>query len=86
MTKKIIKLINNERLNTQFASKKACEDSTATDVCTSIDAAHCTTYAYDYCSKDYAACYAGADDTCSYYSDHTVCNGPGAEDNESSPN
>ena len=40
----------------------------------------CTTYAYDVCGKDYAACYDGADDVC-YNIDTTVCYGPGAEDN-----
>jgi hypothetical protein len=83
MKKKLISLINNERTNIVIHSAKATVDCTAgaNDICyTNQDHAHCTTYAYDYCGKDYAACYDGADDVC-YNTDTTVCFGPGAEDN-----
>ena len=67
MTKKIIKLINNERTNAHIMSRTA---STCTggayDYCstTAEDLAECTTYAYDKCGKDYSACSQGADDVC----------------------
>ena len=83
MKKKLISLINNERTTIAIHSAKASGECTAgaTDICyTNADHAHCTTYAYDYCGKDYAACYDGADDVC-YNTDTTVCFGPGAEDN-----
>ena len=83
MKKKLISLINNERTNIAINSTKATVYCTvgAEDICyTNVDHAHCTTYAYDYCGKDYAACYDGADDVCSY-TDTTVCSGVGAEDN-----
>ena len=83
MKKKLITLINNERTNIAINSAKAQDLCTvgAEDACyTNVDHAHCTTYAYDYCGKDYAACYDGADDVC-YNTDTTVCFGPGAEDN-----
>ena len=83
MKKKLISLINNERTNIAINSAKAQDHCTvgAEDTCyTNENHAHCTTYAYDYCGKDYAACYDGADDVC-YNIDTTVCYGPGAEDN-----
>ena len=83
MKKKLISLINNERTNIAIHSAKASDSCTdgATDIYYSDENhAHCTTYAYDVCGKDYAACYAGADDVCSY-TDTTVCSGAGAEDN-----
>ena len=83
MKKKLITLINNERTNIAINSAKAQDLCTvgAEDTCyTNVDHAHCTTYAYDYCGKDYAACYDGADDVC-YNTDTTVCSGAGAEDN-----
>ena len=83
MNIKIIKLINNERIDQKIISAKACEyPYAASDYCVSnaYDYAHCTTYAQDLCGKDYAACYDGADDICSNI-DTTVCNGPGVEDN-----
>ena len=83
MKKKLISLINNERTNIAIHSAKASGNCTvgAEDTCyTDENHAQCTTYAYDVCGKDYAACYDGADDVC-YYTDTTVCFGPGAEDN-----
>ena len=82
MKKKLISLINNERTNIAINSAKAQDLCTvgAEDTCyTNENHAHCTTYAYDVCGKDYAACYAGADDVC-YNTDTTVCFNPGAED------
>lgn len=78
MKKKLISLINNERTNIAINSAKASDDCTvgATDFCsTNEDYAHCTTYAYDYCGKDYAACYDGVDDIC-YNIDTTFCPPP----------
>ena len=83
MKKKLISLINNERTNIAINSAKAQDHCTvgATDIYYSDENhAHCTTYAFDSCGKDYAACYDGADDVC-YNIDTTVCYGPGAEDN-----
>ena len=83
MKKKLISLINNERTNIAIHSAKASDlcPSGARDICyTNEDHAQCTTYAYDVCGKDYAACYDGADDVCSNI-DTTVCSGAGAEDN-----
>ena len=80
MIKKIIKLINNERIKPNVRMAKACTVvSGATDVCVYVDQEHCTTYAFDKCGKDYNACSAGADDVCSYI-DYSACSGPGAED------
>ena len=81
--KKYISLINNERKNMIIKSIKASSLCTtgATDIYhDGVNAAHCTTYAYDSCGKDYAACFDGADDVCINV-DTTVCYGPGAEDN-----
>lgn len=75
--KKIIKFINNERSSGRICSKKAC-DTTAYDYCSvyTADSAECTVYAYDECSKDYAACYEGGQDFCVNI-DETVCSGAG---------
>ena len=76
--KKILKLVNNERVNFKLVSRKAC-DSTSTDICPHIDYAACSSYAYDECSKeDYAGCYQGADDICTY--DAEACGGAGGYD------
>ena len=71
--KKIIKLINNERINRNVSSAKAtleC-DATSTDVCAMVnyDNAHCTVGSYDLCVKDYAAC-----------SNHSIDYCPGRDD------
>ena len=79
--KRTLKFINNERITSHMASKKAvikC-DSTSEDICWRIDNAHCGTYAYDKCtSQDYAACQEGAEDTCSI--DRDACIGAGSND------
>ena len=81
MKKKLISLINNERTNIAIHSAKASGNCTvgATDICSYEDYAHCTTYAYDYCGKDYTACHNREDDIC-YNIDTTVCFGPGVVD------
>lgn len=80
MNKKVIKLINNERLNTRISSMKGqgCYNG-AEDICSWVDDARCSNFAYDKCGKDYAACREGADDIC-YNVDETVCAGAGADD------
>ena len=83
MKKKLISLINNERTNIAINSAKAsglCTEGAYDHSYTDENHALCTTYAYDVCGKDYAACFDGADDVC-YNIDTTVCYGPGAEDN-----
>ena len=81
--KKIIKLINNERLNEKISSLTAyvqC-DSTSGDVPGDIDQAGCAIYAYDKCSTyDLAACIQGAHDYCEGTYDTKACIGPGAVD------
>ena len=83
MTKRIIKLINNERINYSIRSIKAtaCDgDATSKDFCSQIDQAHCMTYAYDACTKDFAACTYGADDYCPATGDYQGCTGAGTTD------
>ena len=88
MSKKLIKLINNERMNLSIKSKKAVDDNAlckpdSVDICTYIDNAACSTYATDECSKDYAACMEGAWDICSaVYRDTDLCIGAGVTDIE----
>ena len=93
MSKKVIKLINNERRNCKISSKKACDVRTD-DVCTYIDAAECTIYATDICDKDYGVCSVMATDNCGIdyegciknsadycaIEDTTSCHGTGAQD------
>lgn len=81
MKKKIIKLINAERLNISITSKKALATCTegAYDYCSIEDHAACSTYAEDECGKDYAMCFDGAEDYCEV-ADYTVCHGALAED------
>lgn len=90
MSKKLIKLINNERINLSIKSQKAvelddnahCKDDSV-DICTYIDNAACSTYATDECSKDYAACMEGAWDICTaVYRDTDLCIGAGVTDIE----
>lgn len=81
MNKKIIKLINNERINTKISSMKAAYcDNGAIDECTFVDNAQCSNFAYDDCGKDYSACYDGADDVCTNVDSDAPCHGAGAED------
>jgi len=94
-TRKIIKLINDERMNRKLSARKAC-DATSTDICAEFDNAACTIGSYDMCikdfkgctnnsndyscSRDYAACTNGAYDYCSTISDVYACVGPGQID------
>lgn len=81
--KKIIKLINNERMNNRVTSAKASGSSctgTATDFCSSIDNAFCSVGAVDLCVKDYAACTRQAVDYCAPEYDLQACMGYGATD------
>ena len=78
MTKKIIKLINNEKTETKIKSTKAYSAGSI-DVCTEIDLAACYNLAYDKCEKDYAACINEAYDYCTE-SDHAGCYEEGAYD------
>ena len=74
--KRMLKLINNERINVRVVSKKAVSwcDSTSVDDCRNLDYAHCGTYAYDKCTvKDLAACQEHATDKCSI--DRDACIG-----------
>lgn len=85
--KKMIKLINNERINPKITPRKAntcpsdlpCPDPTSIDFCMRIDYAHCTLYAVDDCNKDYAACSQGALDLCDW-TDYAACHGAGQND------
>lgn len=61
--KKIIKLINDERINVKIQSSKSC-DTISYDLCAVYDGTSCASYSYDKCNKDYAACTGGATDTC----------------------
>ena len=91
MNKKIIKLINNERMNLNIKSKKAVDDAAwckddSVDVCVYIDNAACSTYANDECNKDYAGCMEGAWDICTaVYRDTDLCIGAGVSDIEEKP-
>ena len=79
MVKKIIKLINNERLKIKVVATKAC-DSTSSDTCSVYsDNASCYLYAEDTCTKDYAGCSEGANDICTY-DYQSDCIGPTATD------
>lgn len=69
---KIIKLINNERMNRSVKSIIAC-DSTSTDFCQTIDAAVCTISSYDLCVKDYKGCTNNSTDYCASVRDITPC-------------
>lgn len=71
--KKLIKLINNERLNAKINASKGC-DSTSLDTCSSPDYGNCALYAQDQCGKDYSTCAEGANDVC-IYEDRTACVG-----------
>ena len=71
--KRVIKLINSERLNAKIVSAKACETGSY-DSCTYNDDADCKTFSYDRCGKDHALCYNYGYDYCSYIDD-TACSG-----------
>ena len=94
MPKKLIKLINNERLSLSIKSKKAatpendiaqCKEDSV-DICAYIDNAACSTYANDRCNKDYAGCMEGAWDVCTAVDkDIDLCFGAGVSDIEEVP-
>ena len=77
-TKRIIKLINNERTNRTISAAKAC-DASSEDVCAmkNYDLAQCTISSFDLCVKDYAGCtnnsidYCGGAEGQDYYACHT---------------
>ena len=71
-TKKLIKLINSERINSNIVSNKACEDY-STNICTAKDYATCVVNSYDVCSKDHAACFNNSYDYCNTYRDTDLC-------------
>lgn len=79
----MIKLINNERKSAKISSMKAVGNCTifSTDECEIQDYAHCTTYAYDKCGKDYAACFEGGYDLCENR-DTDLCHGNAGHDVE----
>ncbi len=82
--KKVIKLINNERMNNKVTSVKAdvtdiCA-GTAIDICTLSDNATCTVGATDLCVKDYAGCSRQAVDYCAPEYDVQACMGYGTTD------
>lgn len=64
-TRKIIKLINSERINRRIESSKAC-DTSSQDVCAmeNYDLAQCTISSYDLCVKDYVGCTNNTVDYC----------------------
>lgn len=73
-TRKIIKLVNNERINRRIESEKAC-DASSQDVCAEVnnDFAECTLGSIDLCVKDYAGCSNGHIDYCPSVKDYTPC-------------
>ena len=73
--KKIIKLINDERLKTTAMSGKSC-DSGSTDHCYSQDQSECVIHSIDICVvKDSAGCYIGSEDVCAQVEDTYACHG-----------
>ena len=68
MKKRVIKLINNERLSTNIASVPTCDD-TSINNCERLDLALCTVNSYDACGKDFYSCSADKTDYC-YYIDN----------------
>lgn len=74
MSKKIIKLINNERRVAKVKAGKACS-SISYDICNvdGYDVATCAAYSYDKCGKDYSRCANGTDDICTYIDGGTTC-------------
>lgn len=82
--KKIIKLINNERINIKVRSAKATYDppcdSTSDDYCSEVDNAICTIGSYDLCVKDYAGCTNHSTDYCATVYDYNACHTAGTTD------
>ena len=83
ITKRVIKLINNERMDCKIASAKACSGA-AIDICRieSYDFAECSVSATDVCVKDYAGCTSNAFDYCggSNGYDYHMCYAPNSID------
>ena len=61
--KKIIKLINNEKIARKISSTKAC-DRHSDDICYEKDYASCTVYSIDICTLDYKGCTNNSTDYC----------------------
>lgn len=63
-SKRIIHLINNERLKMQASPEKGC-DSTSMDHCYSNDTVECFVYSTDICyTKDWYTCVNHSADVC----------------------
>lgn len=72
-TRKMIKLINDERRNARNISVKGC-DNYSTDYCYNGDFATCAVHSIDICAiKDLAACYNYATDVCTFEEDTVAC-------------
>ena len=73
-SKKIVKLINDERLNSKAISGKGCDES-STDHCYSFDDGDCTNHSIDICAiKDWESCDFYSQDVCLKASDINPCN------------
>ena len=71
--KRIIKLINNERVCAKTVSGKGC-DNTSSDICPNEDYAACQVFSYDMCeTKDLAACVVYSADYCGGEADVVAC-------------
>ncbi len=68
MTKKIIKLINNEHSKRRNTPAKACDSTSIDTGCTMGDYAHCYVHSTDSCNKDLTACINYSTDYCTSYS------------------
>ena len=83
ISKKVIKLINDERIDRRIASAKACV-APAIDICgkENYDFADCSVSATDVCVKDYAACTSNAFDYCGGADgkDYHMCYAPNSYD------
>ena len=94
-TRKIIKLINNERVNRKVSVRKAC-DATSIDICEEFDFQSCTVSStdicikdlqgacanssYDSCTRDYVGCDNASNDYCAALSDVSGCIGANMTD------
>ena len=70
--KRIIKLINNERLAAKIQASKACVVGSYDYCTTNVDNGTCTQNSYDLCNKDHAGCTNYSYDNGSI-SDHQGC-------------
>ena len=74
-SKKIVKLINDERLNPKAISGKGCDES-STDHCYSFVEGHCAVQSIDICAiKDWESCTNNSQDVCLLTSDIKPCSG-----------